>query len=285
LCTCYFILYTLVQAILMTTSYLDSATFPQLLVEGIVRSIQESDLYKLFNKFGRVKHVGTVVGKSDQAIITLGSDDAVQRVMRVGKLSCRGRKLSVTLLGEQHSPCEQTQLEFPGTREGHGQPVECKVRLRRKFDKTNGSKIHDMRGSNSYNRAESQETQCVPNFGRKSFNTRLSSQTVQLHSEDTAKTFKDLRKKNFRTSPDMSETAVTHYPVKPSTPVYFRQFPTTNTSNIHQAPWPESPPNLIHFPCFSFQPLPLVFPIYHMDTFFYLSMNPLVPNYCIQPSR
>jgi len=300
-----------------------SAPFPQLLVDGLVRSIEESDLFKLFNKFGRVRHVGTVVGKRDQAIVTLWSKDAMERIMRVGKLSCRGRKLSVSVLGDHERviPCEE-----------HDQAEECMDRARtkniqiagkeggnmKKDDPRKVNKRKDDLKRESLRRtslgrddvkisgvgrltsrkdviAVQQDTEYLPpsqgKAGPASYErgkTRPPSRPAPRHGNRDRSNYTGLPMTHCRTSPVKKGITKLHCrPVESSTPVYCRQFTShdsIDTTLPSQPTWPGSPTfNMMYYSCSPFQPLPLVFPIYHMDNF-YMSMTPLVPGYCIQPS-
>eukprot|EP00092_Neocalanus_flemingeri_P024915 GFUD01027022.1.p1 GENE.GFUD01027022.1~~GFUD01027022.1.p1 ORF type:complete len:219 (+),score=76.26 GFUD01027022.1:245-901(+) len=59
--------------------------------------------------------------------------------------------------------------------------------------------------------------------------------------------------------------------------------PPLTQSSPNSSPLPP-PHDLVSFSCSPYQPLPLVFPIYYMDTF-YMSTIPLPPGYCIRPSQ
>jgi len=294
-----------------------SMSFPQLLVDGLVGSIEEIDLVKLFNKFGRVRHVGTVVGKRDQAIVTLWSQDAMERIMRVGKLSCRGRKLSVTVLGDQEQEQEANFEENDQTEEGKYKArskniqIAGKVRIDMKKDdqrKVVNKRKDDLRreslgrydtktgGVGRLARikddvAEQQDTKYLPSqskVGSASYGrgkTRPTLQPVPTQDRDMSD-YAELA--HSRTIPVNKGISKIYCPVESSTPVYCRQFTSHNsigTTFPSQPIWPSSPPcNLMNYSCSPFHPLPLVFPIYHMDNF-YMSMTPLIPGYCIQPSR
>jgi len=296
------------------------ASFPQLLVDGLVRSIEESDLVKLFNKFGRVRHIGTVVGKKDQAIVTLWSKDAMERIMRVGKLSCRGRKLSVTALGDQ----DQNEGVNCGEND---QAEECKDRAWSRNIQVTGKEMNDMktddqrkvaskrrddlrRGSlrrtslgkddaklGGVGRLSSrkddivvlQDTKYLPSHskvGSARNNTRPPLQLATTHGTRDRSDYAE--QTHCRTSPFKKGISKLHCPIELSSPVYCRQFTSHNsidTTLPSQPKWPCSlPRNMMNYSCSPFQPLPLVFPIYHMDIY-YMSMTPLIPGYCIQPSK
>jgi len=294
-----------------------SMSFPQLLVDGLVGSIEESDLVKLFNKFGRVRHVGTVVGKRDQAIVTLWSKDAMERIMRVGKLSCRGRKLSVTVLGDQDQEevnVEENYQTEEGKYKARSKNIQIagKVRIDMKKDdqrKVVNKRKDDLRreslgrddtkigglgrlASKKDDIAVQQDTKYLPSqskVGSASYGwgkTRPTLQPVPTHGRDMSD-FAELA--HCRTNPVKKGISKIYSPVESSTPVYCRQFASHNSigTTLSSHPiWPSSPPpcNMMNYSCSPFQPLPLVFPIYHMDNF-YMSMTPLIPGYCIQPSK
>jgi len=69
--------------------------FPHIFVEGFGRSTHEGELAQLFSNFGRVRHVEIVGGRNSYGIVTLASDDDVERILRAGQLTCRGRRLTI----------------------------------------------------------------------------------------------------------------------------------------------------------------------------------------------
>jgi len=90
--------------------------FPHIFVEGFGRSTHEGELAQLFSNFGRVRHVEIVGGRNSYGIVTLASDDDVERILRAGQLTCRGRRLTirVTKIGEGRFS-EQQQHQVAST--------------------------------------------------------------------------------------------------------------------------------------------------------------------------
>merc|ERR1719318_1267126 len=99
-------------------------------------------------------------------------------------------------------------------------------------------------------------------------------------------------KQNSRTNKSPHPPAVSKPPHhQPTSPVYYRHF-TSPAMNLSSSPSPfpapvppastvQPLPNLVSYSCSPYQPVPLVFPIYHMENF-YMSMTPLALGYCIQ---
>jgi hypothetical protein len=96
--------------------------FPRIFVKGFVRSTRECDLAQLFNHFGIVRHVVIVGGRNSYGIVTLACDDDVERVLRAGQLTSKGRRLTVVVdrgreeegRWREQRRCEQQQVVSSG---------------------------------------------------------------------------------------------------------------------------------------------------------------------------
>ena len=277
--------------------------FPHIFVEGFGRSTREGELAQLFSNFGRVRHVGIVGGRNSYGIVTLACDDDVERILRAGQLTCRGRRLTVTVARIGEGRCsEQQQHQVVST----GQSVKRNSANQRRVstDQTGANQRRTCTDQTIANQRRAITDQTVANQRRPATDQTVANQrrvgSDQLRTGPRPNTV-------FRTSPGQGRvspkqysrtnksphpSAVTQSPhLQPTSPVYYRHF-TSPAMNLSSSPSPfpvpvppaatvQSQPNLISYSCSPYQPLPLVFPIYHMDNF-YMSMTPLAPGYCIQ---
>jgi len=225
--------------------------------------------------------------------------------MRAGQLVCRGRRLTVSMLGGQERRCEPQAAPL---RQNNKRLVQANKQ-------TGVSTDHNLQST--VVRRISTDNNTIQADNRRKLITDGAVQTGNLQP---CKAIPGNNRAGqalptgYRTTlagagcgRSAAQYSCSDHINQPTTsPVYYRHFPSharhgpppAATSPLSQ--WPPVHPNsspvpstsysgsrtqphLISYPCSSYQPLPLVFPIYHMDKF-YMSLTPLVPGYCIQPT-
>jgi len=249
----------------------------KLFVGGFSRSTNESELDELFSKFGQVCKVMIIrdfEGRTKSyGFVTFASELAVDKVMRTGQVLFRGRRLTVGRARTEQKVGVGDREELNKT-SGVDSQAATKPYTYNYCSNSRVGQSGDLRFVNKS--PQSRNVKTMPNSLIRSPNkqARISSQPIHA--------------RYFKTPPSRSQ----HRP----SPVHMRSFSSPGSGykfnyscedqTYQQASLPsscsQSETELFNYSCSPYQPLPLVFPIYQLDTF-YMSTVPLQPGYCIKP--